>query len=59
VPASAPPEAVLAALNARGLAATGVADLLSRLDDAGSGIGGRELLALAREVARYERMLGP
>jgi len=59
VPASAPPEAMLAALNARGLAAAEVAELLSRLDAARSGTGGRELLALAREVARYERMLGP
>ncbi len=58
VPGGAPPEAMMAAQSARGLPATEITTLLSRLDAAESGISGRELLALACEVARYERMLG-
>ncbi|MEA3403775.1 MAG: DUF4350 domain-containing protein [Armatimonadota bacterium] len=59
VPASAPDEALLAGLTRIGVPRDTVADLLSGLQRARAETPGeRELLALAREVATCERMVG-
>ncbi len=57
IPVTAPELILRAALERRGLPATEITDLLTRLETAGERIADRQLLAWAQEVAKYERML--
>jgi hypothetical protein len=56
-PSTAPPEALVRGLKRRGLPTDELTGLLARLESADDDLSERELLALAQQVARYERML--